>query len=372
MSFFLSFFSFQSLCVKITAQEMAKKTNKILPAPSSTTPSPSSSSSSSSSSSTSSPFISSSTPTNKSNKTNLNPISSSIPTLNSNTKSIDNIEESSDNKVLQSYLHGNILDPSILLSCPLLCRSLPFKTENKFMSKKSIFKDSHDSNNDTKINNNKSKETNKYDNINNINNDNINNDNKNYNDNNNNNINDNNNNNSNNDDDDKDREGKEIDLSLELYLEKEHVTIIQIINNAIDCLKFSFGHLHHIKKNNLKKYEKSNRINHNSLLLNNSASMVINNNNQISKFNENNNKNNNNNSNNHRNFDNNIGNKYTGTLSQSLLISANLAVLCNCALLLGRLYRKSLLKVTILRNNIEFDIIYYLLIIYNLLCNISI
>ena len=116
----------------------------------------------------------------------------------------------------------------------------------------------------------------------------------------------------------------------------------------------------------MKKYEKSNRRNNNLLLLKNNASMVVNNNNQISKYTDN---NDNNNTNSNRNFDNNTGNKYTGTLPQSLLISANLAALCNCALLLGRLYRNSLLKVNILRYNIFYGIIYLFVSIHSALRN---
>jgi hypothetical protein len=320
--------------VKITAQGMAKKINSIHSTPSSSIPS--------SSSSFSSSFTTqSNTSTSTTNTINtMTSTSSSIPIQNSNIKStststststsntntsINKIQESSNNNILQSYLNGNILDPSIFLSCPYLCRSLPFKIENKFKTKKGISKNSND---------NKSDNTDKYDNKNiNIDKNDINNSNNN-----------NNNNNSN----------DEIDLNLELYLEKEHVIIIQIIDNTVDCLKFSFSHLHFLKKRNMKKYERSNRMNNNSLLLKNNVSMVVNNNNQISKYNEN--DNNSNNFNNNRNFDNKTGNKYTGTLPQSLLISANLAVLCNCALLLGRLYRNSLLKVTILRHKIYYGI----------------
>ena len=245
------------------------------------------------------------------------------------------VEDGSEEHILQSYLNGDALDPSLILSCSSLCRSLPFKTENKFVRPNRILKNNT---NNTQINEKKNQ------------------DNQNENENQNQNQNQNQNRNYTNSEEYNNREQSEYDINFKSHLEKEYVIIIQIIDVAVDCLKFSFSHLHYLKKLNMKKHEKNISLRNNSLLLKNSASLVTNNNSQIINFsNDNNSISNNNFDNNDNNFAFDKKSKYTGSLPQALLISAGLGVLSSCALLLGRLYRNSLLKVTI--NN--YDCIFY-------------
>jgi hypothetical protein len=268
----------------------------------STVPPPSSSSShlSSSSSSTSSSSPSFSHPSSSSSSSSsAHPSSSS----SSFSPSLEEVEEGSVDSLLTAYARGDVIDPSAILELgpickPLIFRPLLFKQRKRDNKGDSDFNKNDSKNNDVCGNNN------------------------------NNDSNDNNNNSDEADADQNKEKIKEIDedvtdkseqekeIKIQIILEKEFPVITGAIITVSDCLKFCLSDQNNGIERNLSEKNTISLTVHSQQYGNSSS------------FNAN--------------------NDHTGTLPYALLISAGLAVISSCALLLGQAFRPYLLQVLLI------------------------